>query len=98
MRKELRRLDAMDPSGELSERRANLLIISDLHLGEDLRPGLGAGSLKHMVRLERELENFFLHYTSTRLGNRPWRLVINGDMVDFLGVCLLPSKAEIEKH
>src|SRR5690349_1842233 len=74
----------------MSTDRANLLIISDLHLGDDLRPGVGF--LRHIVRLERELEAFLTHYTSHRMGDRPWRLVVNGDMVDFLGICLLPGK------
>ncbi len=74
--------------------RANMLIISDLHLGEDIRPGT-VGVLRHVVRLERELEAFLSHYTTERMGDRPWRLVINGDMVDFLGVCLLPGQADV---
>lgn len=73
---------------------ANLLIISDLHLGEDIRPGQ-AGSLRHLVKLERELVAFLSHYTNERLGDRPWRLIINGDMVDFLGVCLLPGQGDV---
>jgi UDP-2,3-diacylglucosamine pyrophosphatase LpxH len=80
-------------SGTMSTANANLLIISDLHLGEDIRPG-ALGSLRHVVRLERELVAFLSHYTNERLGDRPWRLVVNGDMVDFLGVCLLPTDAE----
>jgi UDP-2,3-diacylglucosamine pyrophosphatase LpxH len=78
----------------MSTANANLLIISDLHLGEDIRPGI-AGSLRHLVKLERELVAFLSHYTNERLGDRPWRLVINGDMVDFLGVCLLPGSGDI---
>lgn len=71
--------------------RANLLIISDLHLGDDLKPGVGY--LRHVVRLERELESFLSHYTTVRPADgRPWRLLVNGDMVDFLGVCLLADE------
>jgi UDP-2,3-diacylglucosamine pyrophosphatase LpxH len=73
--------------------RPNILIISDLHLGEDLRPATKIGSLKHLVMLERELEAFLEHYTRIRLDGRPWRLIVNGDMVDFLSVCLLPPRA-----
>src|SRR5262245_631042 len=37
----------------------NLLVVSDLHLGEDLRPGGASVSyLRHLVRLEREFEDF----------------------------------------
>ena len=70
----------------------NILVISDLHLGEDLRPGgANVSYLRHLVKLERELENFLAHYTAHRLDGRPWRLVVNGDMVDFMSVMILPE-------
>jgi UDP-2,3-diacylglucosamine pyrophosphatase LpxH len=70
----------------------NILVISDLHLGEDLRPGgANVSYLRHLATLERELENFLDHYTQHRLGDRPWRLVVNGDMVDFMSVMILPD-------
>jgi UDP-2,3-diacylglucosamine pyrophosphatase LpxH len=70
----------------------NLLVVSDLHLGEDLRPGGTAVSyLRHLVRLERELEEFLKHHTANRLDGRPWRLVVNGDMVDFMSMKILPE-------
>ena len=72
---------------------ANILVISDLHLGEDLKPA-SAGFLRHVAILERELEAFLRHYTRVRRDGRPWELVINGDMVDFLSVCLIPTKQE----
>ena len=68
----------------------NILVISDLHLGEDLRP-TQVSFLRRIARLERELESFVLHYTHNRLDGRPWRLVINGDMVDFMSVMILPQ-------
>src|SRR5262249_53882183 len=68
----------------------NILVISDLHLGEDLRPGVANVSyLRHLVRLERELESFLSYYTTHRLDGRPWQLVVNGDMVDFMSVMIL---------
>ena len=72
----------------------NILVISDLHLGEDLRPGgANVSYLRHLATLERELETFLAHYTSHRLDGRPWRLVVNGDMVDFMSVMILPEEA-----
>jgi UDP-2,3-diacylglucosamine pyrophosphatase LpxH len=76
--------------------KQNLLIISDLHLGEDIKPATRAGQLRHMLLLERELEAFLSHYTKVRHDGRPWRLVVNGDMVDFLAVCLLPREGELD--
>lgn len=88
------------PAAASSGALHNILIISDLHLGEDLRPSTSkTGYLRHLVVLERELEAFLDHYAGVRMGDRPWRLIVNGDMVDFLSVCLLPQGAEvIEGH
>jgi len=70
----------------------NLLVVSDLHLGEDLRPGgTNVSYLRHLVRLERELDQFLRHHIVNRLDNRPWRLVVNGDMVDFMSMKILPD-------
>jgi UDP-2,3-diacylglucosamine pyrophosphatase LpxH len=70
----------------------NILVISDLHLGE----GIGATTasvsyLRKLATLERELTAFLAHYTEHRLDGRPWRLVINGDMIDFMAVLILPQ-------
>lgn len=76
---------------------SNFLVISDLHLGEDLRPGVANVSyLRHLVRLERELESFLQHYTQNRSGERPWTLVINGDMVDFMSIVILPDETDVQ--
>jgi UDP-2,3-diacylglucosamine pyrophosphatase LpxH len=73
----------------------NILVISDLHLGEDLRPvAPNVSFLRHLVRLERELESFLQHYTTYRKDGRPWRLVVNGDMVDFMSIMILPDDSE----
>ncbi len=71
----------------------NLLIISDLHLGEDLKPASKSGYLRHVPLLERELEAFLGHYRKSRRDGRPWELIVNGDMVDFISVCLFPDRA-----
>lgn len=61
-----------------------------------MRPsGANVSYLRHLARLERELEEFLVHHTAHRLDGRPWRLVVNGDMVDFMSVMILPDeKAE----
>ncbi len=70
----------------------NLLVVSDLHLGEDLRPAAtGVSYLRHLALLERELERFLQHHKNHRLDGRPWRLVVNGDMVDFMSMKILPD-------
>ncbi len=74
---------------------ANILVISDLHLGEDLSPAAGPVVTKQLAILERQLTSFLRHYTNKRRNGQPWRLVINGDMVDFLQICVLPNDARL---
>ncbi|MCB9674664.1 MAG: hypothetical protein H6737_06065 [Alphaproteobacteria bacterium] len=77
----------------------NLLMISDLHLGEDLNSGPHPppGSPEsHVSQTERALTSFLVHYTAWRQDGVPWRLVCNGDMIDFLSVALSPEEAGIE--
>ena len=71
----------------------NLLVVSDLHLGADLKRG-GFGYLRSIVRLDRELSSFLDWYAANREGGLPWRLVINGDMVDFVTMTIVPEAAE----
>jgi UDP-2,3-diacylglucosamine pyrophosphatase LpxH len=61
----------------------NILVVSDLHLGDSLRP-TDRGYLKHVARLNRAFSRFLSHYAIHRTNERPWRLVIAGDMIDFL--------------
>jgi UDP-2,3-diacylglucosamine pyrophosphatase LpxH len=63
--------------------RKDLLVISDLHLGE----GLGrSGPIDR--RLEQELVAFLDHH---RTSDRRWRLVVNGDAIDLVGMTILPG-------
>jgi len=77
----------------------NLLIVSDLHLSE----GLDSASAK-FSRLEDFLfdDAFarFLRYHEEvrgqpRFGGRPWMLIINGDLFDFLQVVSLPQEGRL---
>lgn len=61
----------------------NLLVISDLHIGDSLRPS-HPGYLKELARLNRALCRFLKHYAKHRANERPWRLVVAGDFIDFL--------------
>lgn len=72
----------------------NILVISDLHLGEGIRP-LDADGDPRVEALDRALAAFLEHYTGYRRGGRPWRLVVNGDMVDFIAVCLMPADVNL---
>jgi UDP-2,3-diacylglucosamine pyrophosphatase LpxH len=65
---------------------ANILVVSDLHFGEELLPG---ASLERREAVELGAQAFceFLRFhTVRRVGGRPWRLVIAGDLFDFMSV------------
>jgi UDP-2,3-diacylglucosamine pyrophosphatase LpxH len=67
----------------------NLLVISDLHLGEKVGSGRAPDP-----RTEQALVQFLRHHAHHPRGGRPWRLVINGDAVDLVGICLMPEEAD----
>jgi len=77
----------------------NLLVLSDVHLGSDLvqhaqpdAPVRGAASL----RRDRELSSLLDWYRERRNDGKPWRLVIAGDLVDFVGMSVSATGAEID--
>jgi UDP-2,3-diacylglucosamine pyrophosphatase LpxH len=72
----------------------NVLVISDLHLGEDLGPSVTEAASLHIDLVEKQLVNFFRYYGRRRENGHPWRLVVNGDMVDFMAVTLMPAPEE----
>lgn len=61
----------------------NLLVVSDLHFGETLAPS-EAGYVKQVARLNVAFCRFLEYYAEHRIDDRPWRLVIAGDMIDFV--------------
>jgi UDP-2,3-diacylglucosamine pyrophosphatase LpxH len=69
----------------------NTLVLSDLHLGEDLAPAATEATRLHVDIVERQLVQFLRHYTRRREGGRPWRLVFNGDLIDFLTIVIGPD-------
>lgn len=74
-------------------RDANLLVVSDLHFGEELLPG-AANERCEAVALGAEAFCAFLRYQAVRrLGGRPWRLVVAGDLFDFMSV-VIPGTPE----
>lgn len=60
---------------------AQLLILSDLHLGI---PGVTHPGDGEAAQTDRELVAFLRHYQTHRIKNQPWRLIINGDMMEFM--------------
>jgi UDP-2,3-diacylglucosamine pyrophosphatase LpxH len=69
------------------------LIVSDLHFGEELLPGAST-ERREAVELGAQAFCEFLRYEAARrLGGRPWRLVIAGDLFDFMSV-VIPGSPE----
>src|SRR6185295_10751047 len=73
----------------LSERPHHLLAISDLHLGCDLRPG---NRLERPRPTDAPLASFLDYHATHREGGKPWRLILNGDIVDFVAITLVPKE------
>ncbi|MFY9561221.1 MAG: hypothetical protein WAQ52_13385 [Terriglobales bacterium] len=65
----------------------NLLVISDLHLSEGIRPHSKKYSLKEDFFFDREFARFLAHYQNpSEWGGKKWHLIINGDLLDLLQV------------
>lgn len=79
----------------------NLLILSDVHLGSDLvhhaRPDAPNRS-DASRRRDRDLVALFDWYRDRRQHGLPWRLVIAGDFVDFVGMAIAADPAEIQTY
>src|SRR5690348_17118909 len=82
---------------------SNILVVSDLHFGEELLPGATADR-RRAVDLGAEAFREFLRYHAVRrIDGRPWRLVIAGDLFDFMSVVVpgtpaLPARTADERR
>jgi UDP-2,3-diacylglucosamine pyrophosphatase LpxH len=74
---------APDPSASPSADGPNLLVVSDLHVGEDLTGGALA-ALRKIARVNQAFAVFLEYYAARRVDGRPWRLIIAGDLIDFV--------------
>ncbi|HEX3764689.1 MAG TPA: hypothetical protein VHW23_38605 [Kofleriaceae bacterium] len=81
----------------------NLLIVSDLHFGEELLPGASM-ERRHAVEIGAAAFREFLRYhTVRRRDGRTWRLVVAGDLFDFMSVVIpatrdRPAKSADERR
>lgn len=74
--------------------RHNLIAVSDLHLGSDLRDGVDVAALREKRGFDVELAAMLDHYRESRRGGLPWKLVLNGDVFDLVAVTLRPAPGE----
>ena len=58
-----------------ADRAHNLVVLSDVHLGEDLMPGCPAETRRHVDMAETAMVDFIRHLARWRVDGRPWRLV-----------------------
>jgi len=76
----------------LGERQHNLLSISDLHLGCDLRK---ASKTDQPRPNDTQLSQFLDWHATHRENGKPWRLLLNGDIVDFVAITAVPKPGEV---
>lgn len=82
---------------------ANVLVVSDLHFGEELLPGASVDRRRAVELGATAFREFLRHHASRRIGGRPWRLVIAGDLFDFMSVVVpgtpaLPARNADERR
>ncbi|MFQ6099884.1 MAG: metallophosphoesterase [Anaerolineae bacterium] len=77
----------------------NLLIVSDLHLSEGLDPESGKLSRLEDFLFDDAFARFLRYHeeikNQPRFGGRPWMLIVNGDLFDFLQVVSVPRKRKL---
>ncbi len=73
----------------------SLLILSDVHLGNDLNDVTPAGARRSAL-VDADLANLLAHYRSSPCAGKRWRLVIAGDFIDFVGMSLLPREEQLD--
>src|SRR5690349_15069134 len=85
----------VSPPQSVASRSANYLLFSDVHLGADLvqyaRPWT-VSRLREVLRLDRDLAAMLSHYRTHRDPQRPWTLIIAGDLIDFVGMSIAPAQ------
>jgi UDP-2,3-diacylglucosamine pyrophosphatase LpxH len=72
---------------------ANILVVSDLHFGEELLPGASIERRRAVEIGASAFREFLRYHTVRRRDGRPWRLVIAGDLFDFMSV-VVPATRE----
>jgi UDP-2,3-diacylglucosamine pyrophosphatase LpxH len=75
----------------------NIVIISDLHLSEGRNPATKKFNLNEDFFFDEEFDRFLIYLEDeSQRRSRKWRLIIAGDMVDFLQITTLPERTEFE--
>jgi UDP-2,3-diacylglucosamine pyrophosphatase LpxH len=72
----------------------SLLILSDVHLGNDLNDLTPAGGRRSAI-VDADLASLLAHYRLSPCAGKRWRLVIAGDFIDFVGMSILPREGQL---
>jgi len=75
----------------MQEAEHNLLLVSDLHLSEGFLPRAGKWALNEDFLSDEAFAAFLFYHDRRRLLGRPWKLIIAGDVFDFLQVTSRPA-------
>ncbi len=89
--------DDPEEEGEAAPQGENLLLISDVHLGEACKEHSRIEYLKRGSELDADLCACLDYHARQTPGGRPWRLVFGGDLIDFLQVTTTPEGATDEE-
>ena len=73
----------------------SLLILSDVHLGNDLNEVTPGPEGRRSARVDADLVSLLEHYRRAPRAGRRWRLVIAGDFIDFIGMAILPRAGDL---
>jgi UDP-2,3-diacylglucosamine pyrophosphatase LpxH len=81
------------PGAEAKPARHHLLVISDIHVGEYVKDVDRIGYIKGFSRQDESLCAFLEYHQTRWIDGVPWRLVINGDFIDFIAVTMRPGES-----
>ncbi len=73
----------------------NILVVSDMHLGEGLAD-TSVATLRQIARVGQAFSRFLAYYADHRSDERPWRLIIAGDMIDFVRARIVAEEDRLE--
>jgi len=72
----------------------SLIILSDVHLGNDLND-FAADAIRRSARVDADLAALLEHYRDQPSPAGRWRLVIAGDLIDFVGMTIRARDGEV---
>lgn len=72
----------------------SLIVFSDVHLGSDIHDGTSQ-RVRRSTEVDRDLVRLLEFYRGQKPPADRWRIVIAGDFIDFIGMTVSPTTAEL---